>query len=252
MAKKRKRGSKKTKFKGSNPAHLQKESPEVNKNEEVHKEKKKNIFSSIYNLSIGKLRIVAFLLVIIGLILIFLGGASLYNAVKTQIDDKTMEEEKSDGEINSGIQTTESENIAEKAQDDDRNENVDSNENENKEERMKENGSESDEKNEESDSADNRILETQEVSEGAKMARLASASKAARTGKWVATDYKPGDISSGNYEVQSGDTLWEISEAVYGSGFQWHKILDVNSSSVGFLPNGSQALIVPGQVLIIP
>jgi nucleoid-associated protein YgaU len=70
--------------------------------------------------------------------------------------------------------------------------------------------------------------------------------------KWVATDYHKGDIKGPTYQVKSGDTLWEIAEAVYGSGAQWHQILAANSSSIGFLPNGSQALIVPGQVLILP
>ena len=69
--------------------------------------------------------------------------------------------------------------------------------------------------------------------------------------KWVATDYKSGDIKGPTYTVKSGDTLWEIAEAVYGNGFQWTKILAANQSSIGFLPNGSQALIIPGQVLTL-
>ena len=71
-------------------------------------------------------------------------------------------------------------------------------------------------------------------------------------GEWVANDYEEGDISSGTYTVRDGDTLWEIAEAVYGDGFQWTKILDANSSSVGYLPNGEQALITTGQVIAIP
>lgn len=73
-----------------------------------------------------------------------------------------------------------------------------------------------------------------------------------KTGKWRATDYVYKDIISGSYEVKLGDTLWEISEAVYGDGNQWRTILDKNSSQVGFLPDGSQALIIPGQFLTIP
>ena len=69
---------------------------------------------------------------------------------------------------------------------------------------------------------------------------------------WVANDYQQGDIKAGNYTVVSGDTLWERAEAVYGDGTQWTKILEANSSKVGFLPNGQQALIIPGQVLVIP
>jgi len=69
---------------------------------------------------------------------------------------------------------------------------------------------------------------------------------------WVATDYKQGDIKKPNHTVKTGDTLWEIAEAVYGNGSQWTKILEANKSSIGFLPNGSQALIIPGQVLTLP
>jgi nucleoid-associated protein YgaU len=68
---------------------------------------------------------------------------------------------------------------------------------------------------------------------------------------WVATDYQQGEIQAGSYVVKEGDTLWEIAEAVYGNGGEWHKILDANKNSVGFLPNGSQALIVTGQTLTI-
>lgn len=69
---------------------------------------------------------------------------------------------------------------------------------------------------------------------------------------WVATDYKYGDVSSGTYTVREGDTLWELSEAVYGDGFMWHKILDANASDIGYLPDGSQALIITGQTLVLP
>lgn len=69
---------------------------------------------------------------------------------------------------------------------------------------------------------------------------------------WTANDYKQGDIKSGNYTVKSGDTLWEIAEAVYGNGAEWGKVLEANKANVGFLSNGSQALIMPGQVLVLP
>jgi nucleoid-associated protein YgaU len=69
---------------------------------------------------------------------------------------------------------------------------------------------------------------------------------------WTANQYKKGDIVSGSYTVKNGDTLWQIAVAVYGDGSQWTKILGANSGSIGFLPDGSQALIITGQILLIP
>lgn len=71
-------------------------------------------------------------------------------------------------------------------------------------------------------------------------------------GKWIATDYQTGDIAGDKHTVVWGDTLWEISEARYGSGFEWGKIRDANFDIIGYLPNGSHALIIPGQVLTLP
>uniref|UniRef100_A0A7C4XTK0 LysM peptidoglycan-binding domain-containing protein n=1 Tax=candidate division WWE3 bacterium TaxID=2053526 RepID=A0A7C4XTK0_UNCKA len=70
--------------------------------------------------------------------------------------------------------------------------------------------------------------------------------------RWVANDYTQGEIKSGSYTVVAGDTLWEIAEAVYGDGTQWTRILEANKGSIGFLPNGSQALIEIGQTLQLP
>jgi nucleoid-associated protein YgaU len=70
--------------------------------------------------------------------------------------------------------------------------------------------------------------------------------------QWTANDYKSGDIKGASYTVKSGDTLWEIAEAAYGNGAEWTKILDANKSSIGLLADGSQALIRPGQVLVLP
>ena len=178
--------------------------------------KSKNFFEKVYDLSIGRVRVVAIVLVLVGLGLIFLGGMNLFNTIKDKLEDK---KETTEGTIDDGIQTEA------------KNENNGGDENENESENSS---------------------GVQEVSETAKLARIASHNKSVKSGKWVATDYKRGDIKPGKYEIQKGDTLWEISEAVYGSGFQWHKILDANPSAIGFLPNGSQAKIIPGQILTLP
>lgn len=69
------------------------------------------------------------------------------------------------------------------------------------------------------------------------------------TGRWSATNYAKGDITVKEYKVRKGDTLWEIAEAYYGSGFKWKEILAKNKAKIGFLKNGTQALIRPGTVL---
>ena len=55
------------------------------------------------------------------------------------------------------------------------------------------------------------------------------------------------NVGSETYTVQSGDTLWKISEQVYGDGSSYMKIFEANT---GLLENPDQ--IFPGQELIIP
>ena len=51
----------------------------------------------------------------------------------------------------------------------------------------------------------------------------------------------------GSYTVQSGDTLWNIAETVYGDGSKYSKIFDANTE---LLETPDQ--IFPGQKLHIP
>lgn len=93
--------------------------------------------------------------------------------------------------------------------------------------------------------------ETEEEGEEEEISETEEATVQAR-GPWVANNYEPGDIKGDTYTVVWGDTLWEIAEGRYGSGFEWGKIKDANLDKVGYLPNGSRALIIPGQVLTLP
>ncbi len=54
------------------------------------------------------------------------------------------------------------------------------------------------------------------------------------------------------YVVRSGDTLWDIAEEYYGSGYEWTRIRDANKDVIGYMPDGTQKLIVPGQELVLP
>jgi nucleoid-associated protein YgaU len=58
---------------------------------------------------------------------------------------------------------------------------------------------------------------------------------------------EPVPTESETYTVQSGDTLWKISEQVYGDGSSYMKIFEANT---GLLENPDQ--IFPGQELVIP
>ena len=61
----------------------------------------------------------------------------------------------------------------------------------------------------------------------------------------------PKITAASTYTVVRGDTLWDISNLFYGSGFSWTKIRDANVGKIGKLKNGNP-LIMPGQVLKIP
>lgn len=55
------------------------------------------------------------------------------------------------------------------------------------------------------------------------------------------------DTGPQTYTVQSGDTLWKISEQVYGNGSRYMEIFEANT---GILEHPDQ--IFPGQKLLIP
>ena len=78
--------------------------------------------------------------------------------------------------------------------------------------------------------------------------------KAASEPNRIADDAQPpagadssANLDSETYTVLSGDTLWKISEQVYGDGSSYMKIFEANT---GLLENPDQ--IFPGQELTIP
>lgn len=68
---------------------------------------------------------------------------------------------------------------------------------------------------------------------------------------WVANDYLLGDIKGENYTIVKGDTLWEIAEAKYGSGFEYQKIIEKNPDKVHLFEDGRIGLIFVGDTLIL-
>lgn len=56
-------------------------------------------------------------------------------------------------------------------------------------------------------------------------------------------------MSQTSYKVKEGDTLFKISEQMYGDGSQWARIDTANK--IGRLPNGNP-LIFAGNTLVIP
>jgi len=51
------------------------------------------------------------------------------------------------------------------------------------------------------------------------------------------------------YLVKEGDTLWEIAEAKYGSGFKYHEIIKKNPGKTFKFKDGREGLIFPGTIL---
>jgi|GEM_PF-689401 len=179
----------------------------------------------------NSLRIISVILIILGSIGILYG---INNIITNQnenkdnennIDKESPTEKETTGQINEGISTDESTPIE----------------------------TEKKTTNENQTETNNSEPEYTGLSASGLAKSLATQQKIIEQGRWIATNYDKGDIVSTSkiYTVQKGDTLWEIAEALYGNGFRWTEILNANKNKIRFLPNGEQALIVPGQVLTI-
>jgi len=64
-------------------------------------------------------------------------------------------------------------------------------------------------------------------------------------------NYKLGDIKSTTYITIKGDTLWQIAQGRYGSGYAWVKIAQINNLTRP-LPNGTPLNLPIGFKLILP
>jgi nucleoid-associated protein YgaU len=62
-----------------------------------------------------------------------------------------------------------------------------------------------------------------------------------------ATAPKTEEAKAEKYTVQSGDSLWAISERFYGNGNEWHKIYEANRGQIK-----DPDVIQPGWELSIP
>jgi DNA replication protein DnaD len=53
------------------------------------------------------------------------------------------------------------------------------------------------------------------------------------------------------YVIKKGDTLWDLAEKYYGSGFEYHKIIEKNPGKTFKFADGRQGLIYEGTEIII-
>lgn len=53
------------------------------------------------------------------------------------------------------------------------------------------------------------------------------------------------------YTVKSGDTLWDIAEKEYGSGFKYPEIIKKNPGKTLKFADGREGLIFPGDKLVL-
>lgn len=209
------------------------------------------------------------IVVLIALIILAAIGVGAYYAIDSITSDDTSDDNTEEVASNQDEDSDESEasDMADEGTEDE--ETGDSNEEEQDEstedtsedEQNDESENDQNEDNSSDDSSDNSNDEdnqedSQPSSSGHSQAGLATSDavreEIARTGIWRPVDYNFGDITESPYTVQPGDTLWEIAEGYYGSGFQWTEILSSNSGSIGFLPTGEQSLIYPGTSLNLP
>lgn len=55
--------------------------------------------------------------------------------------------------------------------------------------------------------------------------------------------------SEKKYVIQKGDTLWDLAEKYYGSGFEYPKIIEKNPKKINTFQDGRCCLIYQGNIL---
>lgn len=61
----------------------------------------------------------------------------------------------------------------------------------------------------------------------------------------------PKKIEVNYYVVKTGDTLWDLAEKQYGSGFKYTEIIKNNPGKTFKFQNGDEGLIYPGTEIIL-
>ena len=56
--------------------------------------------------------------------------------------------------------------------------------------------------------------------------------------------------AGGTYVVQEGETLWDIAEKAYGSGYDWRQIAEANDISLGGSISEGQEILIPQDTTI--
>jgi len=69
--------------------------------------------------------------------------------------------------------------------------------------------------------------------------------------KYSQNEYSQSKNNEIKYVIKKGDTLWDLAEKYYGSGFEYHKIIEKNPGKTFKFADGRQGLIYEGTEIII-
>ncbi len=89
------------------------------------------------------------------------------------------------------------------------------------------------------------------ISENKKQKEIENNISSISTYREDAADYHSNSLKSKTYEVKKGDTLWDIAEKEYGSGFKYVEIIKKNPGKTFKFKDGREGLIFEGTSLIL-